>query len=98
MSAKIPGEAYTVALHTGPGQSRLTLLMEATPGHGNYEGATPEAAAVSTTKDAVAIDECVFLGRHDFPKDANRQTQRHRRHALQASSVEPLATIRLADR
>jgi hypothetical protein len=99
ISAKIPGEAH-VALHTGPGKFCLTLLMEATPGDGNYnyEGATPQAAAVSTTKDAAALDEYVFLEGHAFPKAPSGKTQRHHCHARQASSFEPLATTRLAGR
>ena len=99
MSAKIPGEAHVIALHTGPGASCLTLPIGAPPGHGNYQSGTPEAAAVSMAKGDATIHECAFLERDAFPKTPSSEIQRNRCHALmQASSIEPLATIRLAGR
>lgn len=75
----------------------LTLFIEVQRNSQNYRALAEHAASLAMEKAAIALDECVFLGRNSLPKTSSGKIQRHRcRQLLDAGSFQPLATIRLA--
>jgi fatty-acyl-CoA synthase len=75
---------------------RLTLFAEVQPRLVDYRALAEQAADVAMAKAAVALDECVFLGRNTLPKTPSGKIQRHRcRQLFDAGRFEPLATVQL---
>ena len=88
------GCSILVGHHEGA-RFRLTLFMEIQRG-ADYRTLAEQAASVAMAKAAVALDECVFLGRNSLPKTPSGKIQRHRcRQLLDAGRFEPLATVAL---
>jgi fatty-acyl-CoA synthase len=77
-------------------RTRLTLIIEPRNSRVDYRALAESAGAVAMAKGAVALDECVFLGRNDLPKTPTGKIQRHRcRHLLESGGFDPLATVEL---
>jgi fatty-acyl-CoA synthase len=77
-------------------RARLTLIVEPRNRGVDYRALAESAAAVAMAKGAVALDECVFIGRNDLPKTPTGKVQRHRcRHLLETGGFAPLATVDL---
>jgi fatty-acyl-CoA synthase len=80
----------------GDGGRALTLFVEVKNGLKDYRSLAEEFASVAMSKAAVALDECVFLGRNSLPKTPSGKIQRHRcRQLFDAGRFKPLATVHL---
>jgi fatty-acyl-CoA synthase len=76
---------------------RMALFIEVHGRQLEYRPVAEQAASLAMAKAAVAINECVFLGRNSLPKTASGKIQRHRcRQMFEAGQFEPLSTVRLA--
>jgi fatty-acyl-CoA synthase len=77
-------------------RARLTLVVEPRNTGIDFRAVAESAAAVAMAKGAVALDECVFIGRNDLPKTPTGKIKRHRcRHLLETGGFTPLATVEL---
>jgi fatty-acyl-CoA synthase len=86
----------TLVGHHDGGAFRLTLFLEVAGSRVDHREVAERAASLAMAKGAVALDECVFLGRNALPKTPSGKIQRHRcRQILDTGGFEPVATVRL---
>ncbi|MGW4365606.1 AMP-binding protein [Nocardia takedensis] len=86
----------TLVAHRAGTAQRLTLFIEVSGKETDYHDVASAAAVAAMSKAAVALDECVFLGRDSLPKTPTGKIQRHRcRNMFEAGRFEPLAVVDL---
>lgn len=90
------GGSTLVGHHEGSA-FRLTLFLEVHGTQHEYRAMAEEAASMAMAKAAIAIDECVFLGRNSLPKTPSGKIQRHRcREMLEKGQFELVSMVKLA--
>jgi fatty-acyl-CoA synthase len=86
----------TVIGQSAGARFRLILFVEVQRRDQDYRTLAERAASLAMDKAAIALDECVFLGRNSLPKTPSGKIQRHRcLQYLDTGRFEPLATVQL---